>query len=297
MMRSESRHYERAELWDRERTERSESARLAEMTDHVPPETTSVLDAGGGNGLFLEELRRVRPDLKSTVCLDRSLSALAVAAGSRARGELDKPPFRDGAFDCVTCLEVLEHLPVDAYAGALREIARVARQSIVIAVPFEQDLEGMLVTCVVCRARFNPYFHLRSFSEQALRRLLGHEGWSCVELAEQGVHREPLGATWLASYFARKPWSVSPFDWSIECPICGASMPPLARSGAAVRASGSRRTLRSRVRRIWPTVRKAARVVAIYRRVRVPGEQADTTMVRESSWDRTCREERREGRG
>ena len=44
-------------------------------------------------------------------------------------------PFAAGSFDIVTCFEVLEHL--DDPAVAVKELARVARRSLVLSVPHE----------------------------------------------------------------------------------------------------------------------------------------------------------------
>jgi ubiquinone/menaquinone biosynthesis C-methylase UbiE len=44
-------------------------------------------------------------------------------------------PFADRSFDAVLCMEVLEHLQHPA--DAVRELARVARDVVVLSVPFE----------------------------------------------------------------------------------------------------------------------------------------------------------------
>ena len=72
-----------------------------------------VLDAGCGSGRMLDELARY-----GRVC-GVDLSSEAMAA-SRARGHevvraaIEAMPFRDGTFDLVTCLDVIEHTPTTA---------------------------------------------------------------------------------------------------------------------------------------------------------------------------------------
>jgi SAM-dependent methyltransferase len=111
-------------------------ARIRNVVAGLMPE--SVLDAGCGEG---ELLRRdvLRPGVR-TVCLDRSLEALAeVPSPDRVCGLVcglgDALPFKTASFDVVLCMEVLEHLPEPA--AALCELARVARKAVVLSVPHE----------------------------------------------------------------------------------------------------------------------------------------------------------------
>ena len=50
-------------------------------------------------------------------------------------GSVERLPFADGAFDVVTCFQVLEHLPYERFAGCVGELARVARRAVVISLP------------------------------------------------------------------------------------------------------------------------------------------------------------------
>jgi SAM-dependent methyltransferase len=83
-----------------------------------------LLDAGCGSGRMLDELAR----FGRVTGVD--LSSEAVAA-SRARGHevvraaIEAMPFADGAFDLVTCLDVVEHTPDDR--ATLAELRRVTR--------------------------------------------------------------------------------------------------------------------------------------------------------------------------
>jgi len=89
-----------------------------------------ILDVGSGAGQIVRHLLKYADDDASITGLDISPEMLR-----RARGRLksDRPqllsadlsrlPFADGAFDCITCGYVLEHLP-DARLG-LSELARV----------------------------------------------------------------------------------------------------------------------------------------------------------------------------
>ena len=106
---------------------------------------TSLLDIGSGRGVFLWPLLDAFPDLPVTA-LDRSPQRVAdleaVHWGGIERlapvsGDVTALDFPDAAFDVVTILEVLEHLP-DARTGA-REVLRVCERFVVASVPSKPD--------------------------------------------------------------------------------------------------------------------------------------------------------------
>jgi len=64
------------------------------------------------------------------------------------RGDLTDLPFADGYFDAVTCISVLEHMPVDAQQHGMREMARVTRPGgrlIITYDQYDQDLTDRFV--------------------------------------------------------------------------------------------------------------------------------------------------------
>lgn len=50
-------------------------------------------------------------------------------------GDVRRLPFADGAFDVVTAVDLLEHVPPDGRQAALRELVRVTRRRLVVAGP------------------------------------------------------------------------------------------------------------------------------------------------------------------
>lgn len=107
----------------------------------------ALLDVGSGRmGLaaFLPEFRVIGVDIEQPVETIPNFTFKA--------GDITALPFPDRSFPVVSCVDVLEHLPLTARASAIREILRVASQAILIACPhgekaresderFRRDLE------------------------------------------------------------------------------------------------------------------------------------------------------------
>jgi ubiquinone/menaquinone biosynthesis C-methylase UbiE len=99
----------------------------------------TVLDAGCGEGFVAEWLSGAFGGAR-IVGVDVRDDALREASGRVPRagflvGDVMRLPFPDRSFDLVVCTEVLEH--VEDPAGALRELRRVARGSVLVTVPHE----------------------------------------------------------------------------------------------------------------------------------------------------------------
>ncbi len=91
-----------------------------------------ILDVGSGAGQIAKNLLKYADLDASLTCFDLSFEMLRRARNrlkstvpQHLVADLTRLPFADGAFDCVTCGYVLEHLP-DARSG-LSELARVMR--------------------------------------------------------------------------------------------------------------------------------------------------------------------------
>jgi len=111
---------------------------LAEIVALSP---RTFLDAGCGEGFVCRRIINAVPDIALTGC-DVSGVALEIAASANPEarfvaGSVVDLPFADRSFDVVGCFEVLEHLPGDLPRRALTELARVARQAVVLSVPHE----------------------------------------------------------------------------------------------------------------------------------------------------------------
>jgi SAM-dependent methyltransferase len=108
----------------------------------VPPAATALLDVGCNVGAFLQHCREVYPALRLAGV---EINAEALEAARRSlpddvelhRTGAETLPFDDASFDCVTCIEVLEHIPAELRARSLAEIRRVLRPGgrLVLRVP------------------------------------------------------------------------------------------------------------------------------------------------------------------
>ncbi len=144
--------------------------------------------------------------------------------------------YPEGFFDKVYSISVLEHIPGDGDAQAMREIERVLKRGgrAFIQVPFRRSYEEVYVTRDVYGRRYDgtaPLFFERHYDERALSvRII--EG-SKLRLVNLSFHRErwPFSAYWF-----RLPFAVRvPFMW-LE-PLW--AMLFLARTGDA-KAPGAR---------------------------------------------------------
>lgn len=101
--------------WDYYPTYLAKVARVRAYLDQTPA-GARVLDAGCGEGVFVEEYAS-RLAIQG---VDENYSSEHVRLGS-----LQALPFPAGSFDRVLCLDVLEHLSYAAQPAALAEIHRV----------------------------------------------------------------------------------------------------------------------------------------------------------------------------
>lgn len=136
----------------------------------------SVLDAGCGEGHALQYLEF--PD--SYLGIDLNPDCIAYCQTHHptrkfATGSVSTLGLNDQCFDVVICLEVLEHLPDPC--TALKELARVARQGMVLSVPWEPFFQaGNLV-----RGKYGPTLgnhpeHVQHWGVRGFRHFLEQSG-------------------------------------------------------------------------------------------------------------------------
>ena len=218
----EERAYEFRQIWDDDWFPEEDHDRIRQLAKLVPRETRTLLDVGCGNGLFLNFLKNQHGDsFSALVGVDRSETALGHVQTDKRRATVDNLPFDNSQFDTVTCMEVLEHLPVPMYAKALSEITRVAKHSIIVSVPYKQNLQESLCECPQCQTRFNPDFHVRSYDENALRSLFVPHAFESIKMlyiGEQVVRYDREYRARLWHMFDRASPS---YPSHAICPVCG----------------------------------------------------------------------------
>lgn len=130
------------------------NACLRFILSKIDPRARTLLDAGCGNGAFLEEVHRLRGDMELSGCDLQEASAFAEARYVCAN--IERLPFPDKSFDVVTCHHTLEH--VRDLPRAVSELARVAKRQLIITVPCQRYEE------------YTVDLHLQFFPDEASMR-------------------------------------------------------------------------------------------------------------------------------
>jgi len=97
----------------------------------VPPEARELLDVGCHVGAFLTHCHEFFPEI-ALAGVEIDDDSLEHARRALPFAELHKSgaqslPFPDARFDCLTCIEVLEHVPAEDRRSSLDEFRRVLR--------------------------------------------------------------------------------------------------------------------------------------------------------------------------
>jgi ubiquinone/menaquinone biosynthesis C-methylase UbiE len=111
-------YYERRRLYS--------MAVQVELLRELSPAT--VLEIGPGLGLFAATYRQMSGARVVTLDIDPTLRPGVI-------GSVLQLPFADRAFDAGACFQMLEHLPFERFAPALREIRRVAQKGLALSLP------------------------------------------------------------------------------------------------------------------------------------------------------------------
>lgn len=216
----EKQYYEAEEFWEGEMLQDDANKQRIEKTaDLVPGDVKSLVDVGCGNGIFVNYLQKHKPHL-DILAVDRSSAALKYVQTKKEEGDVCDLRYADRSFDCVTCLEVIEHLPVTVFEPALKNLAKIADKYLIVSVPYNENLEESYNQCPSCKTIFNYELHLRSFSDNYFQHLFDAYGFTCVSTLKLGASTHYKG-----HYLFRKIFYKEQFKaWqSPICPICGYS--------------------------------------------------------------------------
>ncbi len=271
----EREYYEFDRFWNPEFTPLGDTdvQRIEEIANLVPADVESILDAGCGNGMFCNHVSRNRPT-EQVVGLDRSKAALKYVATRKVQASITELPFEAKSFDCVTSLEVLEHLPLDVFERAKSELSRVAAKYIIVSVPNDQQLGENLTQCPACRSRFDPDLHMRSFHAEIMKTLFSEHGFTCRQVNELGPFTKYRGFQEAMNFwYARGPKAetmASPL-----CPICGFrnddyltanGTPASAPAGTGESGNGFLTPAKRLIKKLWPKVNGSQWLLGLYER-------------------------------
>jgi len=250
-MSIEQEYYEDVLFWNDENIRENDRTRVKLTSDMIPKDVQSIVDIGCGNGIFVNYLTQNSRRFKPLMGVDRSKIALKFVKTDKVRANIDFLPFRAGEFDLVTCLEVIEHLPVKTYALGLRELCRISNKYVLISVPNNESLTNSLIECPSCYSRFNPDYHMRSFNSRSMTTLLSDFHYHCVKVSYLGEYAQYLRPPRIG----RKK---NPYPENIPCPVCGYYL------------MGSRRNsppkLKSFLKKYWPRTTRYAWIAGLYER-------------------------------
>jgi len=99
-----------------------------QLTEILSVKPQSVLEVGVGDGVVCGYLSRNTEIAYTSV-------DIADDVGADVIGSITALPFQDKSFDVVCAFEVLEHLPFETLGTSLSELARVAREKVILSVP------------------------------------------------------------------------------------------------------------------------------------------------------------------
>lgn len=200
------------------RASSSEQDRIASLFRLIPKKGIRALDIGARDG-YLSQLLINR--FQEVVALDLCKPDINVQGIIPLEGDITNLQFPNRSFDLVLCAEVLEHIPPEQLQTACDELSRVASGTVVIGVPFKQDIRLGRTTCECCGASNPPWGHVNRFDEQRLRKLFNSLKWHQVEMVgSTNAHTNRLSTSLLD--YAGNPFGT--YMQEEACIYCGNSI-------------------------------------------------------------------------
>ena len=190
---------------------KSESVRIADTLAMIPEETESVLDVGCGPGKLLHRI-----PVKKAFGTDLGRVGLKHVQRPVARSSIFQLPFADESVDLVLCAEVLEHLDPALLPEAAAELYRVARKSVLVTVPYREQLLASSHQCPNCHHVFHLHGHRQSLTEDHISVLFPEDAVVTTRFSWKVRHYwNPLLRLRTKTFGL---WKYSPHTF---CPECG----------------------------------------------------------------------------
>lgn len=203
----------------------AERERTRDLLDLMPASGGTALDIGARDGhfslLLAERFDRV-------FALDLARPTVSHPKIACVQGDAAALEFADDAMDFVFCAEVLEHIPPTLLARVCSELQRVCRRTLLIGVPYRQDIRLGRTTCYSCMRKNPPWGHVNSFDEHRLAGLFPACAVESISFVGQTVARTNALACLLMD-LAGNPYGS--YTQEEPCIHCGqALLPPPRRS-------------------------------------------------------------------
>jgi ubiquinone/menaquinone biosynthesis C-methylase UbiE len=266
----EKKYYESEAFWVEEALSDSfNTTRVKETAAFIPTDVSTLLDVGCGNGIFTNYLADLRKDIK-VVGFDRSLEALKYIKTEKMHGDITSISADDNSFDCITCLEVIEHLPVPTYIAALNELARVSKKYVIVSVPYREKRKFGLTECPHCKTIFNREMHLNWFDDEKIQNLFNRKLTFLKSFTTVNT-RLPLGYDIIERYRLLKH-NIHEFTSPI-CPVCGYEKNDF-QTGTTTRVKNietqisTKQKIKNAIKKIWPKgkERPGFWIIALYQK-------------------------------
>jgi ubiquinone/menaquinone biosynthesis C-methylase UbiE len=149
--------------------------------EYIRVEDETLLDAGCGEGITLEKMLSLFPDRQITgIDLDDENIAICEKHNLPVvKADLNQIPWEDNYFDCITLIEVIEHLPQPE--NLFKEIARILKPGGRLIVLFPNDFAFKI-------ARLLTFYWREAFADAGHQRQFHPK--NIIKMAKaNGLHR------------------------------------------------------------------------------------------------------------
>jgi SAM-dependent methyltransferase len=180
-----------------------------------------ILDLGCGAGHLLDLLlkrgyRSLGADVNKkaiTMITDR-FGTHPLFSGGRILDNGAPLPFEKGTVGTVFLLETLEHLLPGTEDFLFQEIRRilVPEGLLVVTAPYREDLDGHMIFCPSCGARFHMMQHVKSLCETDVSAMIESAGLQVLSCRPELLL--PEFAVWIRA-------QMTPDRKTVFCPECG----------------------------------------------------------------------------
>lgn len=151
--------------------------RLTSILTSETKNLSSVLEVGSGSGILVSFFEKSG---LFSVGMDRSIMPLNIAksnfgASNLISGDMFQIPFKSNSFDVVWNEGVLEHFKDPQNLAACKEMTRVSKNLVIIAVPNRYTVWPVRKTLLKATKKW-PYGYEESYSPNRLKRLMENAG-------------------------------------------------------------------------------------------------------------------------